>query len=250
MLKYIIAIILIVPLLLVMTPLMLVMAYKPNWFSFKFRYNYIRFIVRWVCISLRVKFTIEGKENLPEKGFFVTPNHQSFFDSLALIATNKNPLTFVAKKEVKKMPYIGLIIKILGGFFLDRENIRQSLKMMKDLENFMLANPDVGVVIFPEGTRTRDPELAIDEFKGGSYKVAYKTMRPVTPTVMTGTPRILTLKWYWIHHVNIRYGKTLSFDEYKGYDSNKLAEICRDYSIENLNELHKINDCRKKPDNK
>lgn len=249
MLKYIIAIILIAPVLLVITPLMIVMAFKPNWFSFKFRYNYVRFLVRWVCISLRVKFTVEGKENLPEKGFFVTPNHQSVFDSLSLIATNKNPLTFVAKKEVKKMPFIGLLVQILGGFFLDRENIRQSLKMMKDLENFMISNPDVGVIIFPEGTRTKDPSLLIDEFKGGSYKVAYKTMRPVTPTVMTGTPRILILKWYWVHHVNIRYGKTLSFEEYKNMDSNALADFCRNYAIENLEELHKINDCRKKPGN-
>lgn len=247
MLKYIIAVILILPVLLVMTPLILIMAYKPQWFSFRFRYNYVRFLVRWVCFSLRVKFEIEGKENLPEKGFFITPNHQSFFDSLALITINKNPLTFVAKKEVKKMPYIGLLVMILGGFFLDRENIRQSLKMMKDLENFMLENKDVGVVIFPEGTRTKDPMLTIGEFKAGSYKVAYKTQVPVTPTVMTGTPRILSLKWYWTHKVNVRYGKTLSYDEYKDWDSNTLKDYCYNYSKENLEELHKLNDCRKHP---
>ena len=247
MLKYIIAIILIIPLLIVMTPLLLIMAYKPKWFSIKFRYAYVRFLIRWVAFSLRVKHIVDGEENIPSKGrFFITPNHQSFFDALSLICVFKRPITFVAKKETLKMPYIGLIIKVIGGFFLDRTNIRESLKMMKDLEKFMLDNPEVGVIIFPEGTRTRDPLLAIDEFKGGSYKVAYKTMTPVTPTFMTGTPRILTLKWYWIHKVNIRFGKTLSYDEYKDIDSNELAKICHDFSVENLEELHKINDCRKK----
>ena len=96
----------------------------------------------------------------------------------------------VAKIETKKMFLINILAKILGNFFLDRENIRQSLQLMKDLEAFLKANPNVGVVIFPEGTRTKDPNLAIDEFKAGTFKVAYKVEADVIPCVMCGTTRI------------------------------------------------------------
>ncbi len=246
MLKYFIAILLILPPLLVMTPLMLIMAIKPTWFSYSFRYKYIRFIVKWACIALRVDFKLHGEENIPLNGsFLITPNHQSFFDALSLIAILKRPIVFVAKKETKKMPYIGMILHILGGFFLDREDIRQSLRLMKGLEVFMNDNPEIGVVIFPEGTRTKEKDLRINEFKAGTFKVAYKTKTVVIPTAMTGTPRILSLKWYNKHRVDISFAKPLNYEGYQTMSTNDLASYCYNYSVNTLNELHKINDCRK-----
>jgi len=178
MLKYFIAVLLVIPLLIMMAPLGIIMYLKPNWFNFKFRYHYLRILMKWLCIVLRVKNHVKGLENIPKKGsFLITPNHQSFFDAICLIAVSKRPFTYVAKKETKKMPIVGIIVKILGGFYLDRENVRQSLQLMKRVEEF-LKNNDAGVVIFPEGTRTKSKDLMPVEFKGGSYKVAYKAEVP------------------------------------------------------------------------
>lgn len=247
MLKYIIAVILILPVLIIMLPLFLIMAIKPDLFSFKFRYKYVRFIVKWACFALRVDFKVEGYENIPENGsFLIAPNHQSFFDALSFIAVNKKPVAMVAKIETKKMPVVNLLERILGNFFLDRENIRKSLQLMKDLEEFLNKNPDVGVVIFPEGTRTKDPNLKIDEFKGGTFKVAYKVKGAVIPSVICGTTRILKLKWYWKHRVDIKFGKTLNYDDYKDMTTVELANYCRNFSVENLEKILEYNDCRKK----
>ena len=245
MLKYVIAVILIVPVLIIMLPLFLIMGIKPEIFPYKFRYNYIRFIVKWACFALRVDHHVEGLENIPEKGnFLITPNHQSFFDALSLIACSKRPFAMVAKIETKKMFLINILAKILGNFFLDRDNIRQSLKLMKDLEEFLKVNPDVGVVIFPEGTRTRDVNLAIDEFKAGTFKVAYKTEAYVVPCVMCGTTRILRLKWFWKHRVDIKFDKALAYEDYKDLTTQQLANKCRDYSVVNLEKILEYNDCR------
>ena len=214
MLKYFIAVLLVIPLLIMMAPLGIIMYLKPNWFNFKFRYHYLRILMKWLCIVLRVKNHVKGLENIPKKGsFLITPNHQSFFDAICLIAVSKRPFTYVAKKETKKMPIVGIIVKILGGFYLDRENVRQSLQLMKRVEEF-LKNNDAGVVIFPEGTRTKSKDLMPVEFKGGSYKVAYKAEVPVIPAVITGTPRILKLKWFWSHRVDIQFHDVLSFEDY------------------------------------
>ena len=247
MLKYIIAIIFAVPLLLIMLPLMLIMCIKPDLFSYNFRYQYIRFIVRWVNFLLRVNHNVEGIENIPEKGnFLITPNHQSFYDILSLMVISKRPFTVVAKAETKKMFIINMIVRIFGSFFLERDNIRKSLQLMKDLEEFLKKNPNVGVVIFPEGTRTKDPDLKIDEFKGGTFKVAYKVQAPVIPCVMCGTPRILHLKWYWKHPVDIKFGKVLNYEDYKDMTTVDLANHCRSYSVENLDKILEYNDCRRK----
>ena len=132
MLKYIIAVVFAVPLLLIMFPLMLIMCIKPDLFSFNFRYQYIRFIVRWVNFLLRVEHNVEGIENIPEKGnFLITPNHQSFYDILSLMVISKRPFTVVAKAETKKMFIINMIVRIFGSFFLERDNIRKSLQLIQ-----------------------------------------------------------------------------------------------------------------------
>ena len=241
MIKYLIAIILVVPALILMFPLGIVMYIKPSLFSYKFRYKYVRILMRWLCFALRVKHHVKGLENIPKKGaFLITPNHQSFFDAVSFIAVMKTPFVYVAKKEVIKMPVIGPIVKVLGGFFIDRENVRQSIQLMKRIEEFM-KNEQIGFVIFTEGTRTRDPKYRPGEFKGGSYKVAYKTQVPVIPTAITGTPRVLTLKEYLIHRVDIEFSNAISYENYKDMTSVELAALCQKYAEEKLKEFHKVN---------
>lgn len=241
MIKYLIAVILIVPALIIMFPLGIVMYIKPNWFSYKFRYKYVRILMRWLCLALRVKHHVKGLENIPKKGpFLITPNHQSFFDAVSFIAVMKTPFVYVAKKEVIKMPIVGPIVKVLGGFFIDRDNVRQSIQLMKRIEEFM-KNEQIGFIIFTEGTRTRDPKYVPGEFKGGSYKVAYKTQASVIPCAITGTPRVLKFKDYLIHRVDIEFHTPILYEDYKDMNSVDLANLCRDYSIERLNEFHKVN---------
>lgn len=251
MLKYFIAVTLAVPLIIIMAPLGFIMYLKPDWFNFKFRYKFIKILMKWLCIVLRVKHNVIGLENIPKEGtFLITPNHQSFYDAISLIAVSKRPFTYVAKKETKKMPLVGIIVKILGGFFLDRESIRQSLELMKRIEEFMKKHKNIGVVIFPEGTRTKDPDLKPVEFKGGSYKVAYKVEAPVIPATIHGTTKVLSKKWYWIHRVDIIYGKTMNYEDYKTMSSVELANYCQRFADRNIEELNKVNDCRKKTDDK
>lgn len=245
MIKYILIVLFIVPALIIYTPLLLIMYWKPNWFSLKFRYKYCRSLLRWFRFILNIDYRVEGQENIPEHGpVVITPNHQSLFDSLSFVITTNRPLVFIAKKETKKMPYVGIICAVLDGFFLNREDIRESLKLMKKVEEYLLNKEDPIIVVFPEGTRTKDPNLAIAEFKAGSYKPAYNAKATIIPAAMTGTPRILKFKTYLKHRVDIRLGKPLYYDDYKDMTTVELAKYCENYAKETLEELHKVNDCR------
>lgn len=247
MIKYFFILLLIIPAVILHAPLLIIMYLKPNWFSLKFRYKYSRLLLVWMKIVLNIDYRVEGYENIPEHGpVVITPNHQSLFDSLSFVITSKRPVVFIAKKETKKMPYVGWICAVLDGFFLNREDIRQSLKLMKEVEEYLKTKKDPILIVFPEGTRTKDPDLAIGEFKAGTYKAAYKAKATIIPAAMNGTPRILKFKTYLKHRVDIRLGKPLIYDEYKDMTTVELAKHCEDYAKETLVELLKINDIREK----
>ena len=63
---------------------------------------------------------------------------------------------------------------------------------------------------------------------------------------MCGTPRILHLKWYWKHRVDVKFDKTLTYDDYKDMTTVDLANHCRNYAVENLEKILEYNDCRRK----
>ena len=238
MIKYLIAVILIFPVVIITFPLLLLMKLKPNWFSIKFKYRYARFILGWLCIAFRVKFDIKGLENIPnDKKYVITPNHLSLFDAITLIMVSKRPITFVAKKETKKMPVVGMILEVIGGFFMDRKDVRKSLKMMNDIEKYINEHPEIGFVIFPEGTRSKDPNSMPGEFKGGSYKVAYKTEATVIPMVLYGTTKPLSLKEYLFHTIKVELGTPIDYEEYKDLNSIDLAKKCQTYVEETLPKL-------------
>ena len=48
------------------------------------------------------------------------------------------PASVVAKKETRKMPLIGKALVALDGIFLDRENLKQSLKVMLELQEDLI----------------------------------------------------------------------------------------------------------------
>lgn len=240
MIKYLIAIILILPVVIVTFPLLLIMKLRPNWFSIKFKYGYARFILKWLCIAFRVRFDINGLENIPkDQKYVLTPNHLSLFDAITMIMVSKRPITFVAKKETRNMPVVGMILEVIGGFFLDRKDVRRSLKMMKDIEDYINEHPEVGFVIFPEGTRSKDVNMMPGEFKGGSYKVAYKTEATVVPLTLYGTKKPLGFNEYLFHKIKVEIGTPIPYEEYKDLTTIELAKKCQTFVEEKMTQFNK-----------
>lgn len=154
------------------------------------RYGRVRHLIDVAFDHFRIDLFVSGTENIPSStNALFTPNHQSLMDAVILIKLFDKPITFVSKEETRKVPYIGRIISLIGGEFIERNNLRQEIRLMRRVAEQLAAGVDF--VIFPEGTRTKDSELKTGEFKAGSFKVAFTAERPIIPIAIYGTDKVL-----------------------------------------------------------
>ena len=137
------------------------------------------------------KLHIQGKENLHYEGPAVyMGTHKSYLDIVIMIALTDEPLVFIGKSEVDKLPFIRTWFKAIGGIYMDRDDIRQSFKVI--VEAIEQLKRGYSVAIFPEGTRSKGAEIA--EFKAGSFKLATKANVPIVPIAMEDTFKLLEEK--------------------------------------------------------
>ena len=128
---------------------------------------------------------IEGKENVPPEGpcVFIS-NHQGYGDIIVLFkALEGRQIGFIAKESLEKVPYFGKWIKAIRGVFIKRGDTREALKSIQ--AGVKTIKDGFSLVIFPEGTRSRRPEMG--EFKPGSFKLATKAKVPIVPIAINGT---------------------------------------------------------------
>lgn len=133
--------------------------------------------------SAGVDFIVKGKENIPEdEAVIYVPNHQGLFDMPALILNTPTPCGFIAKIELKKVPIVRTWMWLLDCVFIDRQNKREARVAIK--ESIELINKGRSMVIFPEGTRSRDGVPL--PFKSGVMMIAKETKAKIVPVVLEG----------------------------------------------------------------
>jgi 1-acyl-sn-glycerol-3-phosphate acyltransferase len=132
-----------------------------------------------------------GTENLPaEGGFILAPNHMSQFDPLLMAhyvyASGRWP-RFLAKSGIWKVPVVGFLMTKTLQIPVERGSISAA----KSIETLSEAIREGGtVVIYPEGTTTRDPDLWPMQGKTGAARVALATGAPVVPAATWGAQAI------------------------------------------------------------
>lgn len=127
------------------------------------------------------------------RGKLFVGNHLSFLDPLLLIAASEEPIGFVAKKEARQMPFVGKLITIINGCFIDRNDPIATLRAFKNLSK-TIQSSNMGYAIFPEGTRNKFPYGMMGEFHPGAFKLAQMAGLDVVPFAQFGQQRILEEK--------------------------------------------------------
>lgn len=142
-------------------------------------------LVKWATGTNKifgVKVKTIGQENIPDGAVVFIANHQSNFDTPVLIEAGA-VAGFISKKEVFKVPMLGYWMKQIHCVSVDRENIRDAVRMIQSgVKNL---KEGYSMIIFPEGTRAKDG--VIKEFKNGSFKLATKAKVPIVPVTVDGT---------------------------------------------------------------
>lgn len=195
-------------------------------FNMDARHKSSRFIVAGafrVCLFIAgVKIDAHGVENIPSNGscLFVG-NHVGFFDILVSYVKINKVVGFVAKKEMRKFPFLNIWMYYINCLFLDRKNIKEGLKtILKGVEQL---KSGVSIFIFPEGTRSKDGKML--PFKEGSLKMGEKSNRPIIPVAISGSADILENHFPIIRKgkVTIQFGSPIIASEMEKEDKKFLG---------------------------
>ena len=136
----------------------------------------------------RVKIT--GRENIDRsKPHVIVMNHQSLLDIL-LSFLLYYPCRMVAKKVLARVPFLGWELVIFGNIFVERDNRKSQFEAIRKMEE--LIHKGNSMLVYPEGTRSRDGEIA--EFKKGAFRSATSTGTAVMPVLLDGPFQALPKK--------------------------------------------------------
>lgn len=145
-------------------------------------------------VGLLVRIEIEGEENLPEEGPYVlAPNHHSEIDPLIVAAAvwrlGRAP-RFMAKESLFRVPVLGWALRATGMIPVARVATFAAATQALDTAKDLVAR-NAGVIVYPEGSLTRDPDLWPMRGKTGAARLALAGDIPLVPMAHWGAQAIL-----------------------------------------------------------
>lgn len=179
------------------------------------RFAIIQCYVKILLFICGVKVTVIGRERIPkDTALLFTPNHRGMFDILTTLAYAPTMPAYISKKEWKKIPLLSWWINWMHGFYLDRENIRDGLKVI--LAAIDTVKGGQSVIVFPEGTRNRgEDERELLPFHEGTFKIATKSGCPIIPVALNHTSEVFEDQFPKVRatRVILEYGEPIRTDE-------------------------------------
>jgi 1-acyl-sn-glycerol-3-phosphate acyltransferase len=135
-----------------------------------------------------IKVKISGKENVvPETPYVFVSNHLSLFDIPVLQRYVPNDFSFVFKREIAAVPLFGWQMQTGPHIVIDRQNPAKAMKSIEKAKE-MLTKKKISVLLFPEGTRSRNGEML--PFKRGAFHLATQVGFPIIPVTISGTENL------------------------------------------------------------
>ncbi len=174
-------------------------------------WRWLLFIFRAIGMAL-FQVRIYGLENVPRKGGVILAcNHQSFIDPILVGMGLPREIHFMARRTLFKNPVFGALIVALNAFPISRDS--RDVKGVK--ESIARLQSGHALLIFPEGTRTRDGNVA--PVKAGIGMIAKRAAVPIVPVLIEGAykvwPRSRILPGPG--RVNVSFGPALCWSDAK-----------------------------------
>lgn len=140
---------------------------------------------RLILLTTGVRVTVRGK--LPQDGtsYVFASNHQSIYDIPVIFSALPFQMRIIAKASLGSFPFLGWHLRLAGHLLVDRENPGASV--FKKMQRMI--GQDASLIIFPEGTRSRDGRVA--RFKGGVFLLAIESGLPIVPISVAGTRHVM-----------------------------------------------------------
>ncbi len=174
-------------------------------------------------MNLAARYVIIDDEKLPRTGAFVlAPNHYSEIDPVVIgvVCWKLDRLPrFLTKASIFKIPVFGWILKKSGQIPVERGGSVRGSEPVKAAQRLVARGQMV--VVYPEGSLTRDPDLWPMRGKTGAVRIALEHGIPIVPVAHWGAQQILPryskkFSLFPRKRVMVKFGDPLDLAEFRG----------------------------------
>lgn len=180
-----------------------------------------------VVRAAKIDLVVRGRENVPRgEACVVMANHQSFYDIPVLLLAVDGRMTFVAKKELFRVPVFGRAMTTAGIVRVDRGDRAQAVASLTSAAAQLARGRHI--YIAPEGTRS--PTGALGPFKSGGFRMALDAGARILPVAIDGTRRVLPARELVVrtgHRVVVTVQPPIDPKEYGVPRRKELVEAVR-----------------------
>jgi len=177
----------------------------------EFAYGFFHYGMGVLC-DIHFRIRVSGGEHLPRRGgFIVAANHASLLDPPIVGAQLPRQVAAFARKSLWKGGIASWWLTIVGVIPVDRDggsDVRAIRRVLQALKQ------EKGIILFPEGTRSRTGEMGT--FKAGLGMLVAATQVPVVPCFLRGTYAAWPSERKWPRRgakISLHIGLPLRFDD-------------------------------------
>ena len=173
-------------------------------------------------ISVMVKFRFHNKAKMPTTGpIIITPNHFTNIDPIIIGVASwhmgRLP-RFMAKASILRIPVIGWVLRKSGQIPVERGGSTRSSTALKEAKE--LVSKGRAVIVYPEGSLTRDPDMWPMRGKSGAVRLALELGIPIIPVAHWGTQQVMAryskkINFFPRHTIDIAVGDPVDLSEFE-----------------------------------
>jgi len=172
-----------------------------------------------------------GRDNIPQKdSFIMVSNHGSLLDPPLLGHAIGRNISFMAKAELFKIPFLGFIIKACGAYpvkrgIADKKTIKIACKKLSN---------DNSIGIFIDGTRQKNGR--VNKPKQGAALLAFKNQKLLLPVAIVNSHRLIRFKFFipLFSKIVIKVGKPVKPPKSSSRDDLNFVTMDLQDKINNL----------------
>ena len=191
-----------------------------SYFYQKLIYQLVSQLIIFPIFKLIFRGNLIGRENIPQKGSFIlVSNHGSLLDPPLLGHAVGRNISFMAKSELFRIPFLGFIIKSCGAYPVKRGIVDKTT--FKIACEKLSTNNSIG--IFIDGTRQKDGR--VNKPKHGAALLSFKNKKLLLPVAIINSHRLVRYKFFipFFTQIVIKVGKPITPPE--GNSKNDLVNV-------------------------
>lgn len=177
--------------IIIMSPFLLILTAKEEYYPTFWKM--IRIWAKVLVYGMGFRLKINNDEEIDRnKSYMFCPNHASLMDPFVLIVLSKNPIVFVGKQELVKIPIFGFFYKKVV-IMVDRSSPK-SRKRVYEMAKKRLQN-GTSMAIFPEGLVPTE-NVVLAPFKNGAFSLAIEFEMQIVPQVYYDCKRLFSWDFF------------------------------------------------------